>query len=95
MIKLLFTLGVIFAIFWFVLRPLVRTWQQQPDAEAMMPKLPDVPEEELQIPTDPAGRRKLSRIEMINELRADPTRTAMVLKRWIAEKERKGRKPPS
>ena len=95
-IKLVFTLSVIFAIVWFVLRPLVRTWQQQPDPEAFMPKLPDTEGEELQIPEDPAGRRKPTRNQMIDELRADPTKTAMVLKQWIGEKqkpERKGRKP--
>jgi hypothetical protein len=96
LIKILFTVGGLFAIGWFVVRPMVRTWQQQPDLDAMMPKLMDLPEEELQIPLDPNDRKKPDRNQMLKELRSDPTRVAMHLKRWIAEKEKKtGRKPRS
>jgi flagellar biosynthesis/type III secretory pathway M-ring protein FliF/YscJ len=94
LVKLVFTVGVFAAILWFVVRPLIRTWQQQPDAQALMPKLPDLPEEELQIPSDPNERRKPDRNQMINELRADPQKTAMVLKQWIAEKERGRKRKP-
>ncbi len=88
LVKLLFAVGVLAAIGWFVLRPLFRSWQEQPDPEAFMPKLPSLPEEELQIPTDP--NRKLDRNELIAKARSDPRVAAMVLQQWLREKE-KGR----
>jgi len=79
--------GVIGALLWFVVRPLWHAWQQQPDAERLMPKLPPPPEEELQIPVDPEHRPKPDRSEIIRQARADPMHTAMVLRQWIQEKK--------
>lgn len=86
-VRLAIAVAVVGALLWFVIRPLLRAWQQQPDAERLMPKLPPLPEEELQIPTDPAHRAKPDRSEIIKQARADPMHTAMVLRQWIQEKK--------
>jgi len=85
-VKLLFAAGVLAALVWFVLRPMVRSWRQHADLEAMMPTLPDFLEEELQIPADPD--MKPGRDEMLRLARADPQRAATVLRQWLGEKER-------
>jgi flagellar biosynthesis/type III secretory pathway M-ring protein FliF/YscJ len=87
-IRLAIAAGVVAALLWFVIRPLIRTWRQQPDPERLMPKLPTLPEEELQIPVDPRDRAKPKRKEIIEQARADPRQTALVLQQWIREKKR-------
>jgi flagellar biosynthesis/type III secretory pathway M-ring protein FliF/YscJ len=94
LIKLLFAVGVIAAIGWFVVRPLIRHWQQQPDPDSLMPKFVAEPDQELQIPTDP--NRKLDRNELIAKARSDPRLAALVLQQWIREKEKgRPRRPPA
>jgi hypothetical protein len=89
-IKFLFVAGVLAALVWFVFRPMLQVWRQQPDPEALMPKIPDLPEEELQIPVDPSGRAKPNRDQMLKQLREDPRQTALLLQHAIREKD-KGR----
>lgn len=85
-VKLLFAAGVLAALVWFVLRPVIRSWREQPDPDALMPKLPDIPDEELQIPS--ASGEKPGREEMLRQARADPRRAATVLQQWLKEKDR-------
>jgi hypothetical protein len=86
MIKFLFAAGVLAALGWFVVRPMVRVWRTQPDPDELMPKLAELPDEELQIPVDPNDRRKATREEMLAALRADPRMTAMLVQHSIKEK---------
>jgi flagellar biosynthesis/type III secretory pathway M-ring protein FliF/YscJ len=90
-IKLLFAAGVLAALGWFVLRPIVLVWRRQPDPDELMPKLPEMRDEELQIPANP--NVKPGREEMLQQARADPRRAATVLQQWLRERER-GRKVP-
>ena len=86
-IKLGFAASVVAALVWFVFRPLFHAWQQQPDPEQWMPKLPPLPEDELQIPVDPNGNPKPSRQQIIEKARADPRQTALLLQQWIRSKK--------
>lgn len=88
-IKLVIAAGVVAALVWFVIRPMIQAWQQQPDPEALMPKLPELPEDELQIPLDPNSSQKATREQMIEKARADPRQTALVLQRWIRDNKEK------
>ena len=85
-VKSFFVAGVLGTLAWFVFRPMFRVWQQQPDADALMPKLPELPEEELQIPVDPSGKAKPTREQMLQQLRQDPRQTAMLLQHSLREK---------
>ena len=93
-VKFAFAAGVLAALAWFVFRPLFRTWRQQPNPEDLMPKLPDLPDEELQIPVDPNDRPKPTREQMLTALRSDPRATALLLQQSIRQKER-GKKSAS
>jgi flagellar biosynthesis/type III secretory pathway M-ring protein FliF/YscJ len=88
-LKLAFTVCVIGALLWFVVRPVITLWRQQPNPEDLMPKLAELPGEELQIPVDPADRPKPTREEIIKQARSDPRVAAMVMKKWIGEKREK------
>ena len=89
LVKLVFAAGVLAALAWYVLRPMIRSWRQQPDPQQFMPKLPDLSEEELQVPTD-GSQVKPDRNTMMRELKADPHKSAMLLKKWLSERpERK------
>jgi hypothetical protein len=90
-IKLVFAAGAVAALAWFVFRPLYIAWQQQPDPESLMPKLPPLPEGELQIPVDPNDASKPTREQMIAKVRSDPRQTALLLQQWIRTK--KDRRP--
>jgi flagellar biosynthesis/type III secretory pathway M-ring protein FliF/YscJ len=90
-VKLLFAAGILAALAWFVLRPVIQSWRQQPNPDDLMPKLPEITDEELQIPSEPGG--KPGREEMLQQARADPHRAATVLKQWLREKERERKVP--
>jgi hypothetical protein len=92
LLKTLFAVGILAVLGWVVVRPLFLVWRQHPDPEAMMPRLQELPEEELQIPSEPGA--KPDRNALIAQARSDPRRTAMIMQQWIRDKgERRGRKP--
>jgi flagellar biosynthesis/type III secretory pathway M-ring protein FliF/YscJ len=94
-IKLVFALLGLAATVAFVVLPIWRMLRRTEDVELVLKPFEPRPEEELQIPVDDLNRgRKLDRKELLEELRADPTRTAQVMKDWLREKNRPGGRPP-
>jgi len=87
MIKGLFVLMALGALYLVALRPLVRLLREKPDIELLTPTLPDrlVEEEELQIP-EKLGTGP-NRQQMLEAAKADPRNTAMMVSRWLKEKK--------
>lgn len=93
-VKLVFALLGVAAVVAFVILPIWRMLHRTEDAELMMKPFEPPPEEEIQIPVDDLnGGRKLTRNEMLEDLRADPRRAAMVMQKWLREKKRPGGRP--
>lgn len=87
LVKTLFALLTLGAIGWFVVWPIWRMLRRTEDVELIMKPFEPPPEEELQIPVDGFNTgKKLSRQELIDEFRADPRRTAMLLQTALREK---------
>ena len=96
LVKLLFALLAVGAIGAFVVWPIWRMLRRTEDAELIMKPFEPPTEEELQIPVDPFGEgKKFDRNQVIDELRADPRKTAQVLQAWLREKDRRGGGKPS
>jgi flagellar biosynthesis/type III secretory pathway M-ring protein FliF/YscJ len=92
-VKSLFAVLALGAVVWFVVLPVWHMLRRTEDVELVMKPFEPPPEEELQIPTDGLNTgRKLSRDELLEELRADPRRTAMVLQQLLRDKPRPGGK---
>jgi hypothetical protein len=90
-VKTLFALLALGATFWFVVLPIWRMLRRMEEVEMVMKPFEPPPEEELQIPVDGLNTgKKLSRNELIEELRADPQRTAMLMRDMLREKKRPG-----
>jgi hypothetical protein len=87
LIKTLFALLALGAIGWFVVLPIWRMLRRTDEVEMVMKPFEPPPEEEIQIPTDGFNTgRKLNRQELLDALRADPRRTAMLLQGALREK---------
>lgn len=87
-IKLGFALLIVVAMGLFVVLPLIRHWRNRPDMELLVPTydLEDDPQdEELQIPTGVTGSMP-DRAGLLDLVREDPQRTAMLVARWIRDK---------
>jgi flagellar biosynthesis/type III secretory pathway M-ring protein FliF/YscJ len=84
-IKLLFAGLAVAALVAFVIVPLVRRLRAGPDPSAYLPtyELPDEELDELEIPL---GGAKPDRAALINMVRDDPRRAAMVVSRWLRSK---------
>lgn len=87
-VKLLFALLALGAVALFIVRPIWRMLVRTEEAELVMKPFEPPPESELEIPVDGFNTgRKLSRNEIIEELRADPRKTALLLQQWMKEKK--------
>ena len=90
-VKFLFVLLGLAATVLFVVLPIWRMLRRTEEVELVMKPFEPPPEAELQIPVDDLNRgKKPDRKELLEELRADPTRTAQVMKAWLREKNRPG-----
>ena len=86
-IKLAFSLAAVILILVVVVRPVVRMLRTKPDfldAFQQMNQMPIEEDEEFQIPVDGA---KPDRMTMLEEARADPNKTAMMVSRWLKDKK--------
>src|SRR5262249_3355047 len=87
LVKTLFAALTLGALAWFVVLPIWRMLRRTEDVEMVMKPFEPPPEEELQIPVDGFNTgKKLSRQELIDEFRADPQRTAMLLQSALRDK---------
>jgi flagellar biosynthesis/type III secretory pathway M-ring protein FliF/YscJ len=84
-VKLLFVAGILGALVWFIVLPIVKAWREMPDEEALQIHLPELTEAELQVPTS-LGTEKPSREAMIRQIKDDPLRAAAVMRQWLREK---------
>jgi len=88
-IKALFALLALGAMGWFVVRPILRMLRRTEDAELIMKPFEPPPVEEIEIPVGGFNTgKKLNRKELIEELRADPQRTALLMREMLREKDR-------
>ena len=88
LIKGVFTLAALVAVYLVVVRPTLDLLRKKPDIDMRVPDyLANIEEEEeLEIPTD--HRRGLpDRATMLNELRQNPRQTAMLVSRWLKERK--------
>lgn len=86
-IKLAFSLAAVILILVVVVRPVVRMLRTKPDfldAFQQMNQMPIEEDEEFQIPVDGG---KPDRGAMLEEARADPNKTAMMVSRWLKDKK--------
>jgi flagellar biosynthesis/type III secretory pathway M-ring protein FliF/YscJ len=86
-IKLAFSLAAVILILVVVVRPVVRMLRTKPeflDAFQQMNQMPIEEDEEFQIPVD---GEKPDRMTMLDEARADPNKTAMMVSRWLKDKK--------
>src|SRR5262245_41719421 len=91
LVKTLFALLALGAVGWFVVLPIWRMLRRTEDVELVLKPFEPPPEEELQIPVDGFNTgKKLSRQELIDELRADPRRTALLLQSALRDKKKPG-----
>ncbi len=84
-IKLLFAGLAVAALVAFVIVPLVRRLRTGPDPANFMPSY-ELPEEELDELEIPVGGAKPDRAAMINMVRDDPRRAAMMVSQWLRTK---------
>lgn len=84
-IKLLFAGLAIVALVAFVIVPLVRRLRAGPDPAAYMPTY-DLAEEDIDELQIPVGGAKPDRAAMINMVRDDPRRAAMMVSKWLRTK---------
>ena len=85
-IKLAFSLAAVILVLVVVVRPIVRMLRTKPDfleTFQQMAQLPIEEDEEIQIPVD---GEKPDRGTMLEEARADPNKTAMMVSRWLKDK---------
>jgi len=88
-LKFVFALVALVAIAVVVVRPILRMIREKPDISMMTPdygSLLDEEESELQIP-EGMGQDKADRSEMIQQARADPHTTSVLIKQWLKEKK--------
>ena len=87
LIRGVFSLAALVAIYSVVVQPLLRLLRKTPDMEMRMPDYGSMlEEEELEIPTD-ARAGKPDRAAMLNEIRKDPRQTALLVSRWLKERK--------
>ncbi|MDH5752998.1 MAG: hypothetical protein OEZ59_11365 [Deltaproteobacteria bacterium] len=86
MIKGVFVVTTLVALYWFAVRPLLDMLRKKPDMDLLSPDFSQVlEEEELEIPRggDP---QKLGRSQMLEQAREDPRRTAMLVSQWLKDR---------
>ncbi len=94
-IKLIFALLGVAAVVAFVLLPIWRMLHRMDEAEMLMKPFEPPEEEELQIPVDGLNTgRKRDRNELLEDVRADPRRAALVMQQWLREKKSGARPAP-
>lgn len=84
-IKLVFSLAAVILVIVVMVRPVVKMLRTKPDIldTFQMAQLSIEEDEEIQIPVD---GEKPDRMTMLDEARADPNKTAMMVSRWLKDK---------
>jgi flagellar biosynthesis/type III secretory pathway M-ring protein FliF/YscJ len=87
LIRLLFAGLALAAVVAFLLPPLVRMFRNKPQMELSIPDYTQLLEEKEALSLDEDGQeKKPDRASLIAKARADPHRTAMLVRSWLKEK---------
>ena len=86
-IKILFSVAALVAVFIYAVRPLIRMWREKPDMDLISPDYSQMLEgEELEIPTEQESG-KPDRTKLIAQLREDPHTAALMVSQWLRERK--------
>jgi flagellar biosynthesis/type III secretory pathway M-ring protein FliF/YscJ len=86
-IKVAFSLAAIILIVVYLVRPVMRSLRSRPDfleSATRFDLRTEMEEDELEIPSENA---KPDRTTMIEQVRADPRKTAVMISQWLKQKK--------
>jgi flagellar biosynthesis/type III secretory pathway M-ring protein FliF/YscJ len=86
LLRWLFALLAIAAVLVFVVRPLLHMLRRKPDMDFSVPDFSRLEGEELEIPTE-KEEGEFDRSAAIQQARADPQATALLVQRWLKQKK--------